>query len=40
MLRQRVGLTSPEQTEPLLQTIDTVSRQLLALQRSLQRRIK
>jgi len=40
LLSQRVGLTSEEQVKPLLETIEVLSRQLLALHRSLLRKTK
>ena len=38
LLSQRVGLASAEEIRPLLDSVEILSRQLLALQRSLQKR--
>jgi len=40
LLSQRVGLCQPEAAKPMLEQAETLSRQLLALQRSLQQKQK
>jgi len=38
LLSRRVGLTSEQQVQPLLESIEVLSRQLLALHRSLRKK--